>query len=112
MPIADVGAVTRFNLFGFLVGALALMVGLAGLSSPTNAPLGVLLLVIGVLLILASPKQAIEVLNSGGGAIRFPVSVLERSRTVEFANRVSEGRGAHHNADGRSECPASADASE
>lgn len=29
-------------------------------------------------------------MNSGGGVIRFPVSMFERARTVEIANRVSE----------------------
>lgn len=92
--IAGVGAATQFNVVGFLVGALALLVGFAGLSSSvsasSNAPLGITMVVIGALLIVGSPRQAIEVMNSGGGAIRFPVSVFERSRTIDFANRVSE----------------------
>ena len=64
--------------------------GLAVLQSPNGAILGPLLFVLGVVAIINAPKQAIEVMNSGGGVIRFPVSLLERSRTVEFANLVSE----------------------
>lgn len=88
--IAGVGAATRFSLVGLLLGVVAGLIGFAAVSSSTTASGGVVWLVIGALLILAAPKQAIEVMNSGGGAIRFPVSVLERSRTIEFANRVSQ----------------------
>jgi hypothetical protein len=88
--IAGVSAATRFNVLSVFVGALAFIVGWVGLSSPGNAAVGLILLIGGVLLVLAAPKQAIEVMNSGGGTIRFPVSVFERGRTVEFSNRVSE----------------------
>ena len=47
-------------------------------------------LLLGLASIIGAPKQAIDVMNSGGGRISFPVSVFERDRTVEFANRVSE----------------------
>ena len=57
---------------------------------PNAAILGLLLAVLGVAAIAGSPKQFVEVMNSGGGTIRFPVSVLERRRTLEFAGRVSE----------------------
>ena len=87
--IAGVTAVTRFDVPGVLIGGLGILVGLIALAGPT-LPFGVLLIVVGVLVILGTPKQTIEVMNSGGGTIPFHVSVLERSRTVEFANLVSE----------------------
>lgn len=88
--IAGVSAGTRFDIMGVIIGSFAVLFGLAALSIPNAAWLGVILLVLGLAAIIGAPKQAIEVMNSGGGAIRFPVSVFERGRTVEFANRVSE----------------------
>jgi hypothetical protein len=88
--IAGVTAATLFSVPAFLVGLMAGLAGFLGLSSPGNTGGGVLLLVLGLLLIISAPRQAIAVMNSGGGVIRFPVAVFERGRTVEFANRVSE----------------------
>jgi hypothetical protein len=87
--IAGINAASRFNVIGAIVGAALILVGAAGLSSSRGPAVGIFLLVIGSLLLLAAPRQAIEVMNSGGGTILFPVSVFERSRTVVFANRVS-----------------------
>lgn len=56
--IAGVSAATRFDVLGVLVGGLAILVGLAGFSSPQMSAFGVPLIVIGVLLIIAAPKQA------------------------------------------------------
>jgi len=87
--IAGVTAATRFDIPAVLIGAVGTLVGILALAGPT-LPFGVLLIVVGVLVILGTPKQTIEVMNSGGGTIPFHVSVLERSRTVEFAGLVSE----------------------
>lgn len=87
--IAGISAATRFSLPAFLIGALALLVGWGGTSSPGMISLAIVMIVIGVLLMLGSWRQAVEVMNSGGGAVRFPVSILQRGRAVEFANRVS-----------------------
>lgn len=88
--IAGVTAGTRFDIAAVILGGLFVLFGLAVLQYPNAAILGLLLVVLGVVAIIGAPKQAIEVMNSGGGVIRFPVSLLERSRTVEFANLVSE----------------------
>ena len=88
--IAGVNAGTRFDVLGVLFGVVGVVFGAAALSIPGVAPLGLVLLLLGLAVIIGAPKQAIEVMNSGGGLIRFPVSVFERGRTVEFANRVSE----------------------
>lgn len=87
--IAGISAATLFSLPAFLVGALAVLVGWVGTSSPGMTSLAIVMIAIGVLLILGSWRQAVEVMNSGGGAVRFPVSVFQRGRAVEFANRVS-----------------------
>jgi hypothetical protein len=88
--IAGVSAATRFSIAAVVFGGLAILVGLAGLSARGAAGFGVLLILLGLLSLVDALKQAVEVTNSGGGKISFPVSVFERSRTVEFANRVSE----------------------
>jgi hypothetical protein len=88
--IAGVSAGTRFDVLGVIIGAFAVLFGLAAVAFPWTAPLGVLLLILAVAAIAGAPKQAIEVMNGGGGVIRFPVSVFERRRAIEFANRVSE----------------------
>jgi len=88
--IADVRAGTRFELLGIFVGAFGILFGLAALAIPSAAPLGVILLLLGGASVVGAPKQAIEVMNSGGGVIRFPLSVLERGHSVDFANKVSE----------------------
>ena len=87
--IAGVSAGTRFDVLGIVFGIFGILFGLGALAVPGVAALGVILLILGIVVILGAPKQAIEVMNSGGGAIRFPVSFFERRRTVEFANHVS-----------------------
>lgn len=88
--IAGVNAGTRFDVLGVILGGLAVLIALATLSFPTGSPIGILLLLLGIAAIIGAPKQAIEVMNSGGGLIRFPVSFFERGRTLEFAGRVAE----------------------
>ena len=88
--IAGVNAGTRFNVGGVIVGVFALLVGLGALSVPNAGGLGVLLILLGAGAIAGAPRQFVEVMNSGGGTIKFPVSVFERGRTLEFASRVSE----------------------
>jgi hypothetical protein len=88
--IAGVNAGTHFHVPGLILGILALLVGLAGLTIPDTRILGVLLLVLAVNAIVSAPKQAIEVMNSGGGKVVFPVSFFERHETLVFASQVSE----------------------
>lgn len=88
--IAGVNAGTRFEILGVLVGLLAGVTGLGSMSISQGQSAGLLLIILGIVLVLTSPKQYVEVMNSGGGTIRFPVSVFERGRTLEFASRVSE----------------------
>lgn len=88
--VAGVNAGTRFSLLGVIFGAFAILFGIAALSLPGAWFLGLLLFLLGIPALIGAPKQAIEVMNSGGGVIRFPVSVLERKRTFEFASSVSE----------------------
>jgi hypothetical protein len=88
--IAGVNAGTRFDIVGVMFGVAAVLVGVAALSIPNVQILAVLLILFGVATIAAAPKQFVEVMNSGGGKITFPVSVFERGRTLEFAGRVSE----------------------
>jgi hypothetical protein len=88
--IAGVNAGTRFDVLGVIFGAVALLVGIAGVSYPGVQIVAVVLILLGAAAIVGAPKQHIEIMNSGGGTITFPVSVFERGRTLEFANRVSE----------------------
>ena len=88
--IAGVSAGTRFDILGVLFGGLALLFGLGTLGIDTARVLSVLLILLGASAVINAPKQWVEVMNSGGGAVRFPVSVFERGRTLEFAGRVSE----------------------
>jgi hypothetical protein len=88
--IAGVDAGTRFDILGVVFGFVGLAFGLAALTIPSAAPVGVLLIVLGLGSALGAPKAAISVTNSGGGRLVFPASVLERSRINDFANRVSE----------------------
>ena len=88
--IAGVSAGTRFDVLGVLFGGIALLIGLAALGIPNAQILGAILALLGAASISGAPKQFVEVMNSGGGAIRFPVSVFERGRTLEFASAVSE----------------------
>jgi hypothetical protein len=88
--IAGVNAGTRFNFLGVIFGLLGLLVGIAALQLPSASVFGLLLILIALGMIAGAPKQAIEVTNSGGGHIRFPVSFFERGRTLDFASGVSE----------------------
>lgn len=87
--IAGVNAASRFSVSGALVRIVIFFIGITLLGEPRASGGGVLLIV-GVLILINTPRQAIQVTNSGGGVIQFSVSVLERSRTVAFANAVSE----------------------
>jgi hypothetical protein len=75
---------------GFTLGAFAVLVALGALAVPNGQFWGILLLAVGAGFVIGAPKQAIEVMNSGGGRIDFPVSFFERGRTFEFANAVSD----------------------
>lgn len=88
--VAGVNAGTRFDVLGVIFGAVALLVGVGAVSYPGVQALAVVLILLGAAAIAGAPKQHIEIMNSGGGTITFPVSVFERGRTLEFANRVSE----------------------
>jgi hypothetical protein len=88
--IAGVDAGTRFDILGVVFGFVGLVFGIAALTIPPAAPVGVLLIVLGLGSILGAPKAAISVTNSGGGRVGFPASIFERSRINDFANRVSE----------------------
>jgi hypothetical protein len=88
--IAGVNAGTRFDVIGLILGVFALLFGLGALGVPNAQVLAIPLILLGAAAIVAAPKQYVEVMNSGGGTIRFPVSVFERGRTLEFASRVSE----------------------
>jgi hypothetical protein len=88
--IAGINAGTRFDFLGVIFGVIALLVGIPTMTIPNAGLLGLLLVLLGLAVIVGAPKQAIEVMNSGGGVILFPVSVFERNRTLEFAGRVSE----------------------
>jgi hypothetical protein len=88
--VAGVNAGTRFDILGVIFGAVAVLVGIAGISYPGVQVVAIVLILLGAAAVVGAPKQHIEIMNSGGGTITFPVSVFERGRTLEFANRVSE----------------------
>jgi hypothetical protein len=88
--IAGVNAGTRLDVIGLIVGVFALLFGLAALGVPNARGLAIPLILLGAAAIAGAPKQYVEVMNSGGGTIRFPVSVFERGRTLDFASKVSE----------------------
>lgn len=89
--IAGVSSSTRFDILGVVFGVFAILAGIVAAMIPGLVFwLGILLIVFGVLFIVGAPKQSVDVQNSGGGNIAFPVSFFERSRTVEFANAVSQ----------------------
>ncbi len=88
--VAGVNAGTRFDVLGVIFGVVGLIFGIGALMIPNAAIVAVPLILLGAASIISSPKQSIEVTNSGGGSIQFPVSLLERGRTLEFASRVAE----------------------
>jgi hypothetical protein len=88
--IAGVNAGTRFNIGGLILGVIGLLIGIVALKVPGAEILGVVLIAASGSVIVGAPKQAIQVMNSGGGSFPFPVSFFERDQTMEFAARVSE----------------------
>lgn len=103
--IAGVNASTKFDVLGVVFGLAGVLFGLVAAAIPGVGILGVFLILLGIASIIAAPKQSIEVMNSGGGLIPFRVSVLERGKTLEFANRVAEAI-ARNSKDGTSTNPA------
>jgi hypothetical protein len=85
--IAGVNAGTRFDVLGVIFGVVALLAGLAALAVPNARSLGIVLILLGVGMIAGAPKQYVEIMNSGGGAIRFPVSVS--SAVERLSSRVA-----------------------
>jgi hypothetical protein len=96
--VAGVNVGTRFDVLGVIVGVVGLLFGIGAMAIPGIAILGILLILLGAGSIINSPKQAIEVMNSGGGVIRFPASILERGRTLDFVSRVAEAIARTHTA--------------
>jgi hypothetical protein len=76
--IAGVNAASRFSVIGAIVAVVLFFFGIALLGQPRSESGGIVLIVLSVLLALNTPRQAIQVMNTGGGTIQFPVSVFER----------------------------------
>jgi hypothetical protein len=89
--VAGVRAWTRISFLSLIVGFFCTMFGMTFLFYPNyNLPFGVTFLTLGILLLLATPRQAIEIVNSGGGRIRFSVSAFERGRSADFAYNLTQ----------------------
>jgi Short C-terminal domain len=88
--IAGITSGTRFDIVGVIIGLFAIVFGALAMLMPGVAPLALILVALGVVVIIGAPKQALSVMNSGGGTILIPVSFFERPQTVAFANQVSE----------------------
>jgi hypothetical protein len=86
--IAGVSTVMDLNIPLILLAVVfILFIGLPALF--VSIILGLIALFVSLLVINIAVRQGIQITNTGGGNVHFPVSFFERGRTIEFANHVS-----------------------
>ncbi len=88
--IASIGSSSHLSIPAILLTAVAGWLAIIGFSTPDQAAYGAIWLVFAAVLALWVPRQSIRVRTGGGGVVDLWVSILERGRATEFADRLSE----------------------
>lgn len=91
IPVANISSVdtdTRFNMGPFLIGLVLTGVGLGCL--PDNLLLGLILLAFAVANLVNALSARLTFVNHAGGRNTLTVSILEKTRLMQLAERIEQ----------------------
>ncbi|PKO99819.1 MAG: hypothetical protein CVU13_04650 [Bacteroidetes bacterium HGW-Bacteroidetes-8] len=83
--IASVISSTKFSFLRLLVGLILVIAGFALISS-----FGIILLILGAVNILNCYTATFVITNNAGQSVGYEISILEKSKVVEFVNDVNK----------------------
>lgn len=86
--IASVSVDTRFHAGRAVTGLLVVILGFILMGA--SVPLGLLMVIVGLLPLANSATAELTVMNNGGGSSSFGVSVLEKTKLEQFRSKVNE----------------------
>lgn len=82
--IASVTSSTKFSFMRLLIGLILVIAGFALISS-----FGIILLILGAVNILNCYTATFVITNNGGQSVGYEISILEKSKVVEFVNEIN-----------------------
>lgn len=82
--IASVTSSTSFSVLRLLIGIVLIIAGLALITS-----FGIILLILGAVNILNCYTATFVITNNAGQSVGYEISILEKSKVVEFADEVN-----------------------
>ncbi len=85
--IASVTSSTKFSFLRLIVGVVFLIIGLSTLGSSFIG--GIILLILGAINILNCFTATFVITNNAGQSSSYEISILEKSKVIEFTNEVN-----------------------
>jgi hypothetical protein len=82
--IASVTSSTKFSFMRLLIGFILVIAGFALITS-----FGIILLLLGAINILNCYTATFVITNNAGQSVGYEISILEKSKVVEFVNEVN-----------------------
>ncbi|KAF5067043.1 hypothetical protein DSECCO2_257670 [anaerobic digester metagenome] len=82
--IASVTSSTKFSFMRLLIGLILVIAGFALITS-----FGIILLLLGAINILNCYTATFVITNNAGQSVGYEISILEKSKVVEFVNEVN-----------------------
>ncbi len=82
--IASVTSSTKFSFMRLLIGLILVIAGFAHITS-----FGIILLLLGAINILNCYTATFVITNNAGQSVGYEISILEKSKVVEFVNEVN-----------------------
>jgi len=81
--VASVTSSTKFSFIRLLIGLILVIAGFALIGS-----FGIILLILGAVNILNCYTATFVVTNNGGQSVGYEISILEKSKVVEFVDEI------------------------
>ncbi len=85
--IASVASSTKFSFLRLIIGVVFLVMGFSVVGSSLFG--GVILLIFGAINILNCFTATFVITNNGGQSTGYEISILEKSKVIEFTNEVN-----------------------
>ncbi|HPE42717.1 MAG TPA: hypothetical protein PKV88_01445, partial [Bacteroidales bacterium] len=82
--VASVTSSTKFSFIRLLIGLILVIAGFALIGS-----FGIILLILGAVNILNCYTATFVVTNNGGQSVGYEISILEKSKVVEFVDEIN-----------------------
>ncbi|MGD8779464.1 MAG: hypothetical protein PVH88_10960 [Ignavibacteria bacterium] len=85
--IASVSSSTKFSILRLIIGIIFLIIGFSIIGS--SFIVGIILLLLGAINILNCYTATFVITNNAGESTGYEISILEKSKVVEFINEVN-----------------------